>query len=634
MRCPHFFLLLLPLLLGLGLPAKGRESLPRARRLHHHAWSRGSGGHVAASARRGGGRLCLYTTHVGGVGGGVAGRPPLHSSPLPEDAWLRCGHRIYCQGQRCGSTLRAAWISRDSVFGGTPLTNASCGAAAATPGLPGPNCPQFMTMALLWHARNGPVCPTQDCVLQFDSGRYSTDFVASGHNGSDAVVVTFSPPLHAWHRMIGEIDAAGLLFDDSGSGEETNASANANAETYKQRRRRLLGTAAVSITTGAASASTTGDAAATTDDAVTVGAAGSPIPLSASESKYVSLLEAVSRVRAMDRSGVHVSTKTIDETIINPTAVQYKEALPDALYAYLHYKIAVGIGDAIRQTAEDAETGVVGELLNTPKTTLSPASHQGAGLSYDIMWQVREAVTDELVPLLSEKLARRMAQVVPGRVSREVSRGVHATLTRALTQSMSRGIMEQISLSLTRRTTRQAVSALLPTLTLSLNSIVAQSLTRNPKSDYYAMLCDKHKVYCPQAQAASIHESNMQYYSGYYATYFSTYFTYYYGGAMGDAITEEYFAKQGRSDRLYGRGFGADQAGGADFANPPKSPGSIQGTIADKPKPRLAAVGKTPTLAQDTAGLKEGKRVDTVEAIAKRGQRMTVANEKKNTQNK
>ena len=194
--------------------------------------------------------------------------------------------------------------------------------------------------------------------------------------------------------------------------------------------------------------------------------------------------------------------------------------------------------------------------------------------------------------------------------------------------------MEQISLSLTRRTTRQAVSALLPTLTLSLNSIVAQSLTRNPKSDYYAMLCDKHKVYCPQAQAASIHESNMQYYSGYYATYFSTYFTYYYGGAMGDAITEEYFAKQGRSDRLYGRGFGADQAGGADFANPPKSPGSIQGTIADKPKPRLAAVGKTPTLAQDTAGLKEGKRVDTVEAIAKRGQRMTVANEKKNTQNK
>ena len=98
----------------------------------------------------------------------------------------------------------------------------------------------------------------------------------------------------------------------------------------------------------------------------------------------------------MEQSGVHVSTKTIDETIINPTAAQYKEALPDTLYAYLHYKIAVGIGDAIRQTAEDAETGVVGELLNTPKTTMSPASHQGAGLSYDIMWQVREAVTDEL----------------------------------------------------------------------------------------------------------------------------------------------------------------------------------------------------------------------------------------------
>ena len=155
-----------------------------------------------------------------------------------------------------------------------------------------------------------------------------------------------------------------------------------------------------------------------------------------------------------------------------------------------------------------------------------------------------------------------MAKVVPGRVSREVTRGVHATLTRALTQSMSRGIMEQISLSLTRRTTRQTVSALLPTLTLSLNSIVAQSLTRNPKSDYYAELCDKHKVYCPQAQAASIHEANMQYYSGYYATYFSTYFTYYYGGAMGDAITEEYFSKQGRSDRLYGTGFGADQADG------------------------------------------------------------------------
>ena len=111
---------------------------------------------------------------------------------------------------------------------------------------------------------------------------------------------------------------------------------------------------------------------------------------------------------------------------------------------------------------------------------------------------------------------------------------------------------------------------------------------------------------------------------------------------MGDAITEEYFSKQGRSDRLYGTGFGADQADGADFTNaesprgasvadkhPPKSPGSIQGAHADKPKPRGASAGKTPTLAQDTAALKEGNRADTVEKVAKRGQRVTKENAKK-----
>ena len=84
---------------------------------------------------------------------------------------------------------------------------------------------------------------------------------------------------------------------------------------------------------------------------------------------------------------MHVSAKTVMEAMVNPVAVQYKESLPDTLYAFVHYKVAAGVGDAIRQTAEDAEADVVGLVLNTPIKTMAPATHQGAGLAYDVMWQ-------------------------------------------------------------------------------------------------------------------------------------------------------------------------------------------------------------------------------------------------------
>ena len=580
--------------------------------LHHWAWSRGSGGHIKKLENDGGGLLCLYTAAVQTEQSPERIKPHVHEM---ADTWLRCGQAIYCEG--CGFP-RARLISKDAIIGGVPLSDGS---------VPLDDDHKFLTLAILWQARNGPVCPVDNCVLEHSSGpQYASKL-------KNERVPT--APVFAWHRMIGELDAIGMLFTASSEQNPTpipfpqqlRKEARSqfehaiNQPTSRGHRRHLL---------------------KSKHDKKTNTPNTKPTRLSASDSQYISLLQAVSRIRAMERSGVHVSAKTVMEAIVNPVAVQYQAALPDTLYAYLHYKIAAGVGDAIRQTAEDAESEVVGLVLNTPIKTMAAATHQGAGLAYDVMWQVREAVTDELVPLLSEKIATRMAKVIPGRVSREVTRGVHATLTRALTQSMARGIMEQLSLSLTRRTTRQVSRSLLPTLTLSLNSIVAQSLTRNPKSDYYAELCDKHSVYCKQAHDASTHEAHIQYFSGYYATYFSTYFSHYYGGAMSDAITEEYLAKQGRSDRLYGGGSGDDQYSNGAFSNTEISvgasqlgqnslqQGSIQGAMSPKRKTRSKQKDEPPSRSDDAVNFAVGSRSDSIESVAKRGQRLTTPNDKTN----
>ena len=110
---------------------------------------------------------------------------------------------------------------------------------------------------------------------------------------------------------------------------------------------------------------------------------------------------------------------------------------------------------------------------------------------------------------------------------------------------------------------------------------------------------------------------------------------------MGDAITEEYFAKQGRSHLLYSSGFGSDLVDGAKYdstsiprgatvreKHPPKTPGNIQGAAAEKQKPISSNTGKTPTNAEDTASLNDGKRTDTLEHVAKRAHRVTAASER------
>ena len=175
---------------------------------------RGGGGHVAASNRRGGGRLCLYTTAFGEDR--VASSPattepkPIHLQQTPasiaESAWLRCGAKIYCEGEHCTGP-KATWITRDSTFGGIPLSN-------TTRLLTERRSPHFITMALLWHAQNGPGCPTQDCALYFDSGQLSTDKLMPGMSGNVTAAVPRSP-IHTWHQIIGEIDAIGMLFDTS-----------------------------------------------------------------------------------------------------------------------------------------------------------------------------------------------------------------------------------------------------------------------------------------------------------------------------------------------------------------------------------------------------------------------------------
>ena len=155
---------------------------------------------------------------------------------------------------------------------------------------------------------------------------------------------------------------------------------------------------------------------------------------------------------------------------------------------------------------------------------------------------------------------------------------------------------------------------------------------RNPKSDYYTELCKKHSVYCRQAQDASTQEADLQYYSGYYATYFSTYFTHYYGGTMSDAITEEYLAKQGRSDRLYGSGLGDDQFNGGQYSNAEmpvgaselhksaQKEGSIQGVIGPKREAHSEHKSKHSSASEDIEDIKEGKRSDSIQSVSKRRQ--------------
>ena len=110
---------------------------------------------------------------------------------------------------------------------------------------------------------------------------------------------------------------------------------------------------------------------------------------------------------------------------------------------------------------------------------------------------------------------------------------------------------------------------------------------------------------------------------------------------MSDAITEEYFAKQGRSHYLYASGFGSDLVEGAKYdssaiprgatvreEHPQKTPGNIQGVSAKKQKPLKSAVDRKPTIAEDTTGLNDGERTDTIEHVAKRSHRITVSSEK------
>ena len=169
-------------------PEKIQDRVDMDSLLYHWKWSRGSGGHVRNKGNNGGGLLCLYTA-------AVKDEPSLHPTRTIKP-WLRCGQTIYCQG--CGLPQRARIISREDIFGGVSLVNSTVTLQDDA---------KFQTLAILWEARNGPACPLNNCALEYASGNHHSSFL-----DADAPKQTPSSPVYAWHRMIGELDAAGMIF--------------------------------------------------------------------------------------------------------------------------------------------------------------------------------------------------------------------------------------------------------------------------------------------------------------------------------------------------------------------------------------------------------------------------------------
>ena len=165
----------------------------------------------------------------------------------------------------------------------------------------------------------------------------------------------------------------------------------------------------------------------------------------------------------------------------------------------------------------------------------------GAGITAEVVKALTAKLQSTVAPDMAALLAKNLGGALIGNIARKVVRASHATLTRTLTEGISRALLEELSVSLSKRMTMKATSTLLPTLVLSLNMIVSQSLMHEPKADYYCHYCETVGLYCRLCSAERMRVNEQAYYADYFSSYFAAYYTWYYAGSMANAAVQEYF---------------------------------------------------------------------------------------------
>jgi hypothetical protein len=169
---------------------------------------------------------------------------------------------------------------------------------------------------------------------------------------------------------------------------------------------------------------------------------------------------------------------------------------------------------------------------------------------------LREMVAVSITDHVSEQLAVRLRQRfgdelgprLRNSISRSAVRSTTLEVTAGLTQSLTRTLFDLLSLSLTTLPTRRLVETMVPTLTFTLAPIIAHSLSRDPKADYYCHYCRVRGLYCGPCRASLRDERVLDHRVSHYADYYARYYARFYGGSLADSASQAYFERTRRTE--------------------------------------------------------------------------------------